>query len=261
MNMRSFLSLVVLAVVVVLSNQPASSAAEQSGNAPYDVVQKAMDSYETWLHGIVGMQRHFTTVIDAGIARHSEESDSGLLIQNGVFRQAHYYKITRDGKEFTQQQLADRDAQTNKGWASGKIFFKEPYDARFFGDYQFTSAPPCNCGSDMIAIAFSSSQHDDQHGSGTMWIDSSDYHVVKLTYTPYVLPPHATSGSVTETTAEVLPNLWYVVRIDETYQGHALFLRGTGTFTALIDHFQRFATVAEGENAIENGKLGGVASR
>ena len=261
MKLRSFLCLFVTVGIVMLSRQPPSLAAEPSTNAAYDAVRKAMESYEAGLHGIVGMQRHFTTVVDAGIARHTEESDSGLLIQNGVFREAHYYKIARDGKTFTPQQIADRDAQTNKGWAAGKIFFKEPYDARFFEDYQFTAASPCNCGSNTIAIAFSSSRRDDQHGSGMMWIDATDNHVVKLTYAPYVLPPHATSGTVTETTAEVLPNLWYVVRIDETYQGHAWLLHGTGTFTAVIDHFQRFSTVADGESAIENDTIGGVASR
>ena len=260
MTLSSIVRAFVLASLVLAWCVPAA-AAEPSSSTALDVVRKAMQSYEAGLRGIIGMQRHFTTVINAGIAKHSEESDSGLLIQNGVFHLAHYYRIMRDGKTFTPQQLADRDAQTNKGWSSGKIFFKEPYDPRFIDDYEFGIAPACNCGAGVEAVSFSSSRHDDQHGYGTMWIDSSDYHVVRLTYVPFVLPPHATSGSVTETTAEVLSNVWYVARIDETYEGHALILHGTGTFTAVMDHFERFSSVAEGETAVKNDTIGGVASR
>ena len=43
-------------------------------------------------------------------------------------------------------------------------------------------------------------EHDSrlQHGSGVRYTDTSNGYVVKLTYTAYVLPPHASSGSVTE---------------------------------------------------------------
>ena len=103
--------------------------------------------------------------------------------------------------------------------------------------------------------------HDGQHGSGRMWIDQANAQVVKLIYAPYALPPHATSGSVTETTAETLSNLWYVVRIEETYAGREFLFRGTGTFTAVQDHFQRFTTVTEGESAVQNGTIGALAGR
>lgn len=226
------------------------------------IVERAIAAYETAVHGIIGMQRHFSTVIDAGIARHTEQSDSGLLLKDGAFVRAHYYRVVEDGKEFSATELAGRDKQTNEGWSAGKVFFKEPYDRRFVGDYQFDTAGGCaDCASGTVRVTFESRKHDAQHGAGTMWIDPANAQVVKLTYVPYAFPPHATSGTVTETTAQVLPNLWYVARIEETYAGRALLLRGTATFTASMDHFQRFATLADGEDAVRDGTIGTVVSR
>lgn len=223
------------------------------------ILQSTIASYQNSLRGVIGMQRHFTTIINAGIAKHSEQSSSGLLLNSDDFAGAHYYRIVDDGKAFTAAQVKDRDTQTNQGWSAGKIFFKEPYDRRFVADYTFTTVSPCTtCPTGTVAITFSSGKHDDQHGSGTMWIDSARHRVVKLTYVPYALPQHATSGTVTETSGQALPNLWYVVRIDEVYAGRELLFRGTGTFTGIMDHFQRFATLAAGKNALANGTIGAV---
>jgi hypothetical protein len=217
----------------------------------------AIATYETGLHGVVGMQRHFKTTIDAGIVKHYEESDSWLILKDGIFEQAHYYRIVRDGAELSATDLAERDRQTNEGWSAGKIFFKEPYDRRFAKDYRFEVVSSCaDCPVGTIAIAFSSAKHDAQHGSGTLWIETSSEHVTKLTYAPYELPPHATSGTVTETSDQALPNLWYVTRIDETYRGHALILRGSGSFTGVFDHFARFASVADGLSAMRETAIG-----
>ena len=164
------------------------------------ILQRTIASYQNGLHGVFGMQRHFTTLINAGVAKHSEQSDSGLLFKDGVFVGAHYTHIVDDGKAFSAAQVKDRDKQTNQGWLAGKIFFKEPYDRHFVADYTFTTVSPCtNCPSGTVAIKFSSGKHDDQHGSGTMWIETARARVVKLTYVPYALPQHATSGTVTET--------------------------------------------------------------
>lgn len=250
-----------LTVWIALSPGVMRAQSEGDPRVP-EIVLRALGAYETNVRGVIGMQRHFSTLIDAGIVRHSEQSDSGLLLKDGMFVRVHYYRIVEDGRDFSAKQLADRDKQANDGWSSGKIFFKEPYDRRFVADYEFKLVSVCrDCPAGTAEIRFSSATHDEQHGAGTMWIDVSSARVVKLSYVPYVFPPHATSGIVSETTLDVLPNLWYVARIEETYTGRALLLRGTGTFTASIDHFQRFATLAEGENAVRDGTIGTVVSR
>ncbi len=224
---------------------------------PPEIVQHVIAGYETNVRGVIGMQRHFSTLIDAGIAKHTEVSESAILFKDGVFEAVHYYRVLEDGKEFSATQLSDRDKQTADAWSAGKVFFNEPYDRRFAGDYTFAIVSPCaDCATGTVAVKFESAKHDTQHGAGTMWIDAAEARVVKLTYSPYVYPPHATSGTVTEISGAALPNLWYVVRIDQAFTGHMLLLHGTATFTALFDHFERFGSVTEGASAVREGTIG-----
>ncbi|MGH7715921.1 MAG: hypothetical protein ACREML_07980 [Vulcanimicrobiaceae bacterium] len=223
-------------------------------------MQRVTAAYEANLRGVIGMQRHFSTVIDAGLAKHTELSDSAILFKDGAFEDLQYYRVVEDGKDFSTEQLSDREKQASQGWSSGRVFFKEPYDRRFAVDYTFAATPCADCGPGMIAMKFASEKHDAQHGAGTMWIDTSSLRVVKLTYAPYVLPPHASTGTVTETSGQALPNLWYVVKIDESYQGHVLLLHGSGTFIGVFDHFARFGSVAEGASAVRDGTVGTTKS-
>lgn len=222
---------------------------------PPEIVQRVIAAYEANVRGVIGMQRHFSTLIDAGIAKHTEVSDSAILFKDGMFEDLRYYRVVEDGKEFTSSGLSERDKQASEGWSSGKVFFKEPYDRRFAPDYTFASTTCVDCAPGTVAVKFESETHDAQHGAGTMWIETANERVVKLTYAPYALPPHATSGSITETGGQALANLWYVVKIDETYQGHMLLLHGTGSFTGVFDHFARFGSLSEGTRAIRDGML------
>jgi len=221
------------------------------------IVRTASRTYAAQTRGIIGMQRHFTTQVRGGPVQHDEQSDSGQLMQNGRFVSIAYYRIARDGRPFSAGQIAQRSEQTNKDWTQGKIFFKEPYDPRYLSEYAY-GQPQMECAScppRTAAVAFTSLFRDSQHGSGTMYIDRTKAHIVKLTYTPNVLPPHASSGTITEVGGQALPDLWYVVRIDEIYHGRAFIFSGTGAFTGIFDHFRRFPNRATGEAALQSGKI------
>jgi hypothetical protein len=221
-----------------------------------DIVNRAATVYSAETRGVVGLQRHFTTVVRAGPIRHTEHSDSGFLMNDGSYTRIKYYQIADDGRPFTADQIGARDSQTNHDWSAGKIFFKEPYDPRFLGDYQFEVLDPCpTCTPDTAVVNFTSDIHDAQHGSGTMWIDAATAHVIKVKFTPNQLPPHATSGTVTETTSEVWPGVWYVTEIQAAYKGRLFLLTGSATFTATFDHFHRFERVSVGNDALDNGTI------
>lgn len=218
-----------------------------------DLVLRAANVYTASVRGVIGLQRHFSTVLHSGSIHHTEESDSGQLMQNGSFVKIVYYRITNDGRAFTKSQIDQRNAQTNQDWTVGKIFFKELYDRRFIGDYRFEQPQSCTaCPAGTKAVNFASDIRDTQHGSGTMWIDAANARVIRLTYIPNVLPPHATFGTVTEIGGQAMPGTWYVVRIEGTYQGRAFLLKGTGTFTGVFDHFRRFSTITNGAVALRN---------
>ncbi len=227
---------------------------QASAPGPPSIVLRASTTFAAGIRGVVGMQRHFTTALESGPFAHGEQSDSGQLMQDGRFAKIAYYRIVRDDHAFSPSQIRKREDEANDDWAAGKVFFKEPYDPQYNKDYIF-GAPQeaCSiCGPGTQAVSFASPIHDSQHGSGVMYIDTSSAHVVKLTYTAYVLPPHASSGSVTEIGGQALKDLWCVVRIDETYQGRAFLLTGRATFTGVFDHFRRFSSLGAGTAALQD---------
>src|ERR1700686_42794 len=236
---------------------PASAAQAALGPAAVPtLVQRASAAYSVDLRGTLGMQRHFSTTIKAGPVRHTETSESGVLFSNGAFVKIKYYRVVEDGKTFSAKQLQDREAQTNRDWVAGKIFFKEPYDQRFLGDYSFSQPQVCTgCPSTLLVVRFTSTVQDAQHGNGMMWLDSTTAPAKELIYTPYVLPSHATSGSVTEISSNPAPGIWYVTRIDEAYRGHELIVSGTGTFTGTFDRLRRFSSLAQGQAALNDGTI------
>ena len=244
---------VLLVGAVAVFGAPASRA--QAGVPA--IVVSASRAYAAQVRGVIGMQRHFGTQIHGGPVTHGETSDSGQLMQNGQFTRIAYYRIVRDGKAFSAAQIAQRNSQTNQDWSQGKVFFKEPYDPHYMSDYAFGALQNgCSaCPAGTVGVPFTSSVKDAQHGGGVMYIARAGFHVVRLTYTPNVLPPHATSGTIVETGGQALPGLWYVVRIDETYRGHAFLFSGSGTFTGVFDHFRRFASVSAGEAALRSGTI------
>jgi len=249
-----FACLLVLSLTVSASPAAPVPAAPVAAAVPA-IVEHAVAAYEAEVRGAIGMMRHFTTGIQAGPVRHSETSVSGVLLSDGAFSKIKYYQVTQDGKAFDAQKLAQRDSQTNTDWAAGKIFFKEPYDRRFTGDYQFEVSTSCtDCPAGTVDVAFTSAIRDAQHGNGTMLIESSSGRVQKLTYSPNAFPPHANSGTVTETSGGS-SGIWYVTRIDESYRGHELILTGTGTFTGTFDQFRRFPSVTDGDAALGNGTI------
>jgi hypothetical protein len=220
------------------------------------IVARTAQAYAAGLHGVIGMQRHFTTKIAGGPIHHTEESDSAQLIMDGRSVRIKYYRIVANGRPFSAQQLAQREEQANQQWADGKVFFKEPYDPHYVADYTYQEQADCaDCTGHTVAVNFSSTFRDNQHGQGTMWIDTDTARVQRATYTPNALPPHATSGTVTEISSEPLPGFWYVTRIEQSFQGRAFVFKGKGTFEGTFDHFRRFPSADDGEVALKNNSI------
>ena len=250
--LRSLSGGLVLTSVLTVAGTPSGSAAT---GVP-EIVQRASSVYAHSVAGLVGMQRHFKTVIGAGPVHHTEESDSAVLFNDGVFVDAAYYRIVDDGRPISQTDLNKRTAQTVEDWRAGRVFFKEPYDPHFMSDYRFQPPTKCNgCPANAVAVQFDSSIRDMQHGSGTLIIDGVSGRVLSLTYAPNALPPHATSGEITEVSGEPIDGLWYVTRIEQKYQGKYAIFHGSGTFSGSFDHFRRFANSSTAEAALRDAKL------
>lgn len=229
------------AAFLVCATAAAAVSPARAGSEAPEVVQRAASLNAVAMSGAFIEERHIDLNVSAGPAHYSEQNDAMVLIEDGAYKHMRYMRIVQNGKVLSADDLTQRESQNNDDLEHGKAFFKQPFDARYLRDYTYTDTA-CACGPHARQIAFHSDVRDDQHGDGTMVIDPSTGLVMNVTYTPNVLPQHASSATTVETFGEAVPGVWTVVRIDRTYGGHVAFIRGTGTMTERLDHFQRFGS-------------------
>jgi hypothetical protein len=242
--MRARLALCLLTMSVVPLQAAANAVLLPSVPA---IVAQAAQTAALENAGVTVHERHITIVAQAGPAHFSQENDAIMLMTDGEYAHIHFLRIEENGHTLSAADVAKREAQNNAALERGEGVFKQPFDRRYLGDYQYTTAP-CGCEANDIDVHFSSLLRDDQHGAGTMRIDPATGHVLELTYTPNVLPDHANSGTVTETFGQALAGLWTIVRVDRVYSGRMLFVAGHGTVTETLDHFHHFTNAGTGED-------------
>ncbi len=227
------------AVLLAFAAAGATISPTHAGSGIPDIVRHAASFNSTSLSGIIVEQRHVALQAAAGPMHYAEENDAIVLIQDGQYKHVRYLRMDKNGATASNEEVAQRERQNNDDLARGKGFFKQPYDARYLGDYSYTETQ-CACATHARSIQFRSIVRDDQHGDGTMTIDPATGRVLSLTYTPDVMPPHASSGTVTETFGEAVPGVWTIISIDHSYTGRVAFFHGSGTLAERHDHFQRF---------------------
>lgn len=127
-----------------------------------------------------------------------------------------------------------------------------PIETKYLAEYRFTAdASPCDrCPAGAVAIDFSSLKRDDEHGDGTMTIDSASHHFIALHFHPSVLPARTDSADVTVAFGQVLPDLWDVTTAEQQYNGHTFIFHGWGHVEQRQHDYRRFASVAEGLTAL-----------
>ncbi len=221
------------------------ASAMLSANVP-PIVAQAAQTAALENAGVTVHERHISLVAEAGPAHFSQTNDAIMLMTDGLYTHIHYVRMEENGHTLSAKEIEKREAENNAALERGEGVFKQPFDRRYLGDYEYTTAP-CDCESNAIDVHFSSFLHDEEHGAGTMQIDPATGHVLALTYTPNVMPDHASSGTVTETFGQAIAGLWTIVRIDRVYNGRVLFVAGHGTVTETLDHFHHFTNAGTGE--------------
>ncbi len=240
-------------LIVGLCQLPAIA---DSSPAMPGIVTLASEVFAKETRGVIGFERHFETRIHAGPVIHTELSDGAFIMSDGAYMKLKYERIVQDGNFWSRAKLDERTAQTNAKWGDSQIQFKEPYDHRYLGDYKFVQSATCGgCPAGAVSVDFTSEVRDAQHGDGTMLIDRLSGHVLKLSYTPNKMPHYATSGTVTETGGVALPDLWYPIRIEEGFRGHAFLLSGKATFGGTFDHFRRFDSAQAALDALSSNSI------
>ncbi len=199
-------------------------------DAPPDLTRVAQRFAET-SRGFVGFHLHRTLDVHAGFSsRHEDLVLDGIYV-DGVIVKVRIASYTIDGKAAGAPAEATLKAayeHPNPG-----DVFNVPFDSPYAEGYQYSSAGPQK-------LAFTSKVHDGAHGNGTFTYDAAG-DVLSYTYQPNVLPPHATSGEITDRRAEVLPGYWAVTQESHEYGGSYGPFRGAGNVEIEYSGFRRFA--------------------
>jgi hypothetical protein len=190
--------------------------------------------------GVVTFRLHRTLDVHGGFSSRHEDWVMGGIYDDGVIVKVRVSSYAINGKPASASDVSSLEQaweHPNPGDA-----FAPPFDPRYVDAYQYQSGGPST-------IDFTSSVHDAGHGSGSFTYDSQE-NVVSYTYKPNVLPPHATSGEVTDRRSEVLPGYWTVTQETQQYKGTYGFFSAAGTVQMEYADFRRFNDLASAERAL-----------
>lgn len=229
----------IAASILALTGTAMVTAPTRAGSPIPEIVERAAAFNAEATSGVIVEERHIELNASAGPMHFSQANDAMVLLQNGDYKRLRYLRIVENGKPLAPDRVAQEEEQNNAELLRGKSFFKQPFDEHYLRDYTFAPAA-CECAPHRRAIAFTSVVRDDQHGDGTMILDETSGKPITVSYTPDVLPEHASTGTTTETFGEAAPGVWTTISIQREYGGRVAIFHGNGVMIERIDHVQRF---------------------
>lgn len=207
--------------------------------APPALAQVAQ-RYADTSRGVVAFQMHRVFDVHGGFSRRHED-----LVMNGVYQDGALVRVRVVSYAINGGAASASDvAGLEQSWNHPKQpdVFAPPFDGRNLGAYQYRSAGGAT-------IAFTSNVHDAGHGSGSFTYDAQG-NVVAYTFTPNALPPHASSGTIADRRAEVLPGFWASTQESQQYRGSYGPFAAAGTIEVTYSDFRRFADLQSAERAL-----------
>lgn len=209
------------------------------------IVTQAAERTELTERGVAGWRVHRVFDVHAGPYARHDDMEFAAVYQDGVLVKMHIIYQKVGGKETD----AATKAQTEQKYehpAPGDVFSR-PYDPKSLNDYTYEIVNP-------QTVRFTTKVRDAGHGDGTFTVDNA-FNVVSVKYTPAAMPQHASSGTVTDQRAQVLPNFWAATQEVQEYRGHYAIFGGSATATITQSAFSRFPDVTTATAALNAGKI------
>lgn len=196
--------------------------------APPALVQVAQ-RYTQTNRGVVTFQMHRVFDVHGGFSKRHEDLVMNGVYDDGALVRVHVVSYSINGSAASASDVSN----VEQSWNNPKPadVFAPPFDSRNFDAYQYRSGAPST-------IDFTSSVHDAGHGSGNFAYDAQA-NVVSYTYQPNALPPHATSGEITDRRSEVLPGYWAATEETQEYKGNYGPFSAAGTIQVSYSDFRR----------------------
>ena len=212
------------------------------GTPPPAVVQIAqhVQRQET---GVVSYQLTRTFDAHVGPFRRHEELELAIVSQDGTTVKVRVIRYQIGGRDQDANARAQMEAKYEH--PNPHDVFHRPFDLQYLSEYTY--------GDDTSqTVHFTSQSQDSSHGDGTFSLDA-DGDVVEMVYTPKALPQYASSGTVTDDRAQVLPNYWSVTREVHHYRGRYAIFGGRADVDIEYAQFKRFPDVQSATAALESG--------
>lgn len=194
--------------------------------------------------GAIVYRIHQVTAMDGGPIHKRSEVVIEVAADGADLVRVRVLGYVADGAEQSEQKKADLARQLLTGQAAGG--FAVPFDARHTAEYDYTAQSD--------GARFRSLLRDARHGDGAFVVDATG-HVTQLRYAPNVYPKYVSSGTITDTRAEVLPGYWASVRSDQEYDGQYLFIKGHASVLTEMTAYRRYPNRAAAEAAVEAATL------
>jgi hypothetical protein len=197
--------------------------------APPALAQVAQ-RYSDTSRGIVAFQIHRVFDVHGGFSRRHEDLVMNGVYDDGKLVSVHVVSYSINGKPASASDVAGVEQSWNH--PKPEDVFAPPYDASNFGAYHYTRGGPST-------IYFDSTILDAGHGRGSFTYDAQD-DVIAITYQPNALPPHASSGTITDLRSAVLPGYWAATQETQQYSGSYGPFAASGTITVSYSDFRRY---------------------
>jgi hypothetical protein len=239
-------------VAIGLAASPASSAPTSAvaPDAPA-ILQGAVRTLASERQGLTAFHRHVDSEQRAPGHDASLDVQAGLLRDGDRIIAARIYSQVANGKPASSDELAKAQADSDTKLQSDDYWL--PLREDQIADYRIESGTCDQCPPGSVAVRFTSLKRDESHGDGTIVVDASSHHIVRVDFVPSALPKHVDKASVTITFGRVLPDLWDVVEMRQHYAGHMLFISGGADITTSLSNYRRFASRDEGLKALASG--------
>jgi hypothetical protein len=195
--------------------------------------------------GVVAYRLHRTSDLHAGPYHRSDDVELAVAFDADRLVKIRVLRDRTNGKDAGA--AAKADLERTLAQSTPAEGFAVPFDLRHLTEYRYI-------GGSEGEVGFTSLRRDDRHGDGTFSVNASGA-VVRLTYTPNVLPRYATSANISDDRAQVLPDFWATVREEQRYDGRYGPFHGSGTVVSVEDDFERFADAGAAIAAVEAGRI------
>ncbi|HZV77856.1 MAG TPA: hypothetical protein VFF63_08880 [Candidatus Babeliales bacterium] len=199
--------------------------------SPPPALTSVAQQYQQTSRGIVVFEMHRVLEAHGAFSSHREDVVMSGIYDDGALVKVRVSTYTINGKPAGANQISALE----QSWEhpDPRDVFAAPFSASNFAAYAYRDGGPST-------IDFASPVRDAGHGNGSFMYDAQN-NVVSCTYQPNALPPHASSGEITDRRSEVLPGYWAVTQELQQYSGSYGPFSAAGGVQETFSGFRRFS--------------------